>query len=294
METIIGSEVFRNALFEGAVAAVLCAAVGYFMVLRSMTFAGEALTDIGFAGASGGVLIGLGPLWGMVGLGLLAVLTLGGLSEKIRGRDVEIGMTLSFALGLGVLFLSLFSSGSGSHASGGVGLLFGSLMSVTTGILWTSFGVALFVLAALTFLFRPLLFSSIDPATARARGVPIRALGLAFLFLLALTTAVCVQAMGVLLSAALLVAPAGAAHNLRKSPLTTLVLSLIFSLAITGLGLAFAFFGPLSKAPVGFYISFFAALLYGISVLFGGSGRLPQEPEHHHHETIEPDSGASL
>ena len=283
MEAIVASEVFRNAVLEGTLAAVLCSAVGYFMVLRALTFAGEALTDIGFAGATGGVLFGFGPLWGMLGLGFLAVLTLGGLSEKIRGRDVEIGMTLSFALGLGVLFLSLFGPASGSH-SGGVNLLFGSLVSVTPEVIGGSLIVAVLVLAVLAVIFRPLLFASIDASTARARGVPTRLLGLVFLGLLAATTAVSVQALGVLLSSALLVAPAGAAHNFRRGPGTTLVLGLIFALGITWTGLALAFFGPWEKAPASFYICVLAAGVYGVSLLADRwRSRLPQQQSPHHH-----------
>lgn len=280
------SEVFRNAVWEGTIAAVLCSAVGYFMVLRALTFAGEALTDIGFAGATGGVLLGFGPLWGMIGLGFLAVLTLGGLSEKLRGRDVEVGMTLSFALGLGVLFLSLFSYSSASHSSSGVGLLFGSLFSVTVPTLLGSLAVAVAVLTVLGLLFRPLLFASVDSSTARARGVPTKALGLAFLLLLAATTAVSVQTMGVLLSSALLVAPAGAAHNFRRGPVTTLLLSIGFSLAITWSGLALAFFGPFERAPVSFYLCVLAAVVYGGSLIVT-RWRPPAEKEvgHHHHET---------
>jgi zinc/manganese transport system permease protein len=148
--------------------------------------------------------------------------------------------------------------------------------------------IVLLVLLFLAFLFRPLLFASIDPTAARARGVPTKLVGLAFLILLAAATAVSIQTMGVLLSSALLVAPAGAAHHFRKRPLFTLVLGVVFALGITWTGLALAFFGPMEKAPVSFYLCVLAAAVYGISVLAARRTLpTPQQTGDHHHELEE-------
>jgi zinc/manganese transport system permease protein len=284
MEEIVKSEIFRNAFIGGSLTAILCAVVGYFMVLRALAFASEALTDIGFAGATGSVLLGWNPFWGMIGLSLLAVLTLGTLGDRLKGRDVEVGMVLSFALGLGVLSLSLYSRSSASHASSGVRILFGSLMSLTGPVLLVLLIVAIVVLLVLASIFRPLLFASVDPDSARAKGVPTKALDFVYLVLLAATTAVSIQAIGVLLAFALLSAPAGAAHKLTRNPGPALLVAVLLGLGITWSGILLSFFGPWTKIPLGFYIASFSALVYGLALLRDQFRTRCELEAHQHHE----------
>ena len=287
MEEIIRSDIFQKALLGGSLTAVLCAAVGYFMVLRALAFASEALTDIGFAGATGSVLLGWNPLLGMLGLGLLAVLSLVALGSRLKGRDVQIGMVLSFALGLGVLFLSLYARSSATHANSGIGLLFGSLLSISGQLLTLLVIVAAAVLVVLLVIFRPLLFASIDPASAQAKGVPTRFLDFAFFFLLAATTAVSIQSMGFLLAFALLSAPAGAAHKLTRNPKLALPAAVLLGLGVTWISLLLAFFGPLKRIPVGFYIASLSALLYGGALVWNKLRKRPLPEEHHYHQERE-------
>jgi zinc/manganese transport system permease protein len=252
----------QNAFLAGSVVAVVAALVGYFLVLRAQTFAGEALTDIGFAGATGAALCGFSPLPGMLTLSLLAAVAIGLLGERLRGRDIEIGMVLSFALGLGVLFLSLYAAGSAAHASAGIGILFGSILSVSRAELWLTLACGVAIVLGLLLLYRPLLFASIDPEVAAARGIPVRQLSLLYLVLLAVTTAVAVLVVGVLLVFALLVAPAAAAMRLTHRPGLALLLALLLALACTWGGLLLAFVGPGQQFPVGFYIATLASLCY--------------------------------
>src|SRR5438876_8008442 len=130
MFNLLQYDFVQNAFLAGSLIAIMAATIGYFVVLRAQAFAGEALADIGFAGATGAAVLGISSLLGMFFLALLAALGMGALGTRIRGRDVEIGMVLSFALGLGALFLSIYSQ-SGTNASAGVGILFGSILSVT-------------------------------------------------------------------------------------------------------------------------------------------------------------------
>lgn len=284
MEEIVRSEIFRNAFLGGSLTAILCAAVGYFMVLRALAFASEALTDIGFAGATGSALVGLNPFWGMLGLSLLAVLTLGALKGRLKGRDVEVGMVLSFALGLGVLFLSLYSRSSATHASSGVRVLFGSLMSLSGSLLLILLLVAIAVLLVLATISRPLLFASVDPDSARAKGVPTKALDFVYLLLLAAATVVSIQAIGVLLAFALLSAPAGAAHRLTRSPGLAFLAALLLGLGIAWSGILLAFFGPWSRIPVGVYIATFSALVYGLAMLRDQFRNRSRHEVHRHRE----------
>jgi len=265
IQVLLQQEVVQNAFLGGAIVAIVAAMMGYFVVLRAQTFAGEALTDIGFAGAAGAAVLGISSLVGMLILTLLSAIGMGALGERIRGRDVEIGMILSFALGLGVLFLSLYTQNS-VHANAGVNILFGSILSVTRSDILIALCCGLAILLVLLAIFRPLLFASVDPELAQTRGVPVRALSIVFLLLLGVATAESVLVVGVLLVFALLVAPAAAATRWTRRPLTSLLLAVLLSLCFTWGGLILAFVGTGRHLPVGFYISALAALSYFISV----------------------------
>src|SRR5690242_11268463 len=188
MFALLQHDFVQNAFLGGTIIAIVAALVGYFVVLRAQSFAGEALADIGFAGATGAAVFGISSLVGMFIMTLLAALGMGALGERIRGRDIEIGMVLSFALGLGVLFLSIYTQ-HGSNATVGVGILFGFILSVTRTDVMVSAITGLVTLLILALIFRPLLFASIDPVLAQARGIPVRLLSIVFLLVLAFATA---------------------------------------------------------------------------------------------------------
>ncbi len=198
-------------MVTGTFVAVVTSLVGYFVVLRAQAFAAESLLDVCFTGATGGALLGISPVLGMAVFGLGAALGMGGLGERARERSVEIGMVVSFALGLGVLFLGIYAHRSAAHANAGVAVLFGSLLSIRPADIVRIGVLGLVAVGALAFLYRPLLFSTVDPEAARARGVPGSS---------------CFQrvpcrpcsrgrggsmAVGILLAASLLIAPAAAA-----------------------------------------------------------------------------------
>ena len=264
--TLFQHEFVQNAFLASPIVAVVTAIMGYFVVLRAQAFAGEALADIGFAGAMGAAVLGISSLVGMFIMVLLAALGMGALGKRIQGRDVEIGMVLSFVLGLGVLFLSIYTQ-NGANATTGVGVLFGSILSVTRTDVLISLITALVTLLIIALLFRPLLFASIDPVLAQARGVPVRLLSIIFLLLLALATAEAVLVIGVLLVFSLLIAPAATAERLTHRPLTAIILSVVLALSFSWGGLVLAFVGTGRHLPVSFYISTLAALSYFFSLL---------------------------
>ncbi len=266
--SLLGYEFVQNAFLVGTIVAVVAAVVGYFVVLRAEAFAGEALADIGFTGATGAALVGISALLGMLGFTLLAALGMGALGRRVRGRDVEIGIVLSFVLGLGVLFLSIYTHGGG-RANAGVAILFGSILSVSRADVAVTLAISAAVLLLLALLFRPLLFASVDPEVAEARGVPVRALSVAFLVLLGVTTAECALTVGVLLVFALLIAPAAAAEHLTHRPVAAILLSVVLGLGLTWGGLVLAFAGTGQHLPASFYIAAGAALVYFIAVVLG-------------------------
>ncbi|HEY9593292.1 MAG TPA: metal ABC transporter permease [Spirochaetia bacterium] len=268
MLTLLSSDLFLRAFVGATLVAVVSAPVGYFLVLRAQAFAAEAFTDICFAGATGAALVGVSPLGGMVVFALFSAAGLGALGGRARGRGVEVGMVLSFALGLGVLFLSM-GRRSSPNATAAVGILFGSLLSVQ----WTDIARMLVLegvsLAALLVMFRPLLYATVDPGSARARGVPVRAVSVAFLVVLALAAASCTLVVGALLATALLIAPAAAAVRVTRGPGRAMLTAAGFGLLIAWGGLLVSFVGPWRHPPAGFAFSALAALVYGIALISG-------------------------
>ena len=276
-------EFVQNAFLAGTVVAILTAIVGYFVVLRAQAFAAHALSHIGFAGATGAALLGISSLLGTYVFTLLAAIGIGALGERVRGRDLEIGMVLSFALGLGVLFLNLYTS----FATETVSILFGSILSVTRTDVWIILVCSVVTLIILGVIFRPLLFASIDPEVALARGVPVQALSIGFMLLLAITVAEAIQIVGVLLVFALLVAPAATAQRLTNRPFVAIGLSIVLGLLFTWIGLLLAF---VAHYPVSFYISALAALSYLVATLINRV-RTPyryKEPPHPTRECKDP------
>jgi zinc/manganese transport system permease protein len=274
----LSSDVFQKALLGGTAAAAMAGVVGYFLVLRVQAFAAEAFMDICFAGATGASLLGQSALTGMIVFSLLSALGLGAFGERARGRSVETGMVLSFALGLGVLFLSIYTRASASHSNAGVSILFGSILSVRPADIYRMLACGLVALAALAAVYRPLLFASIDPEGARARGVPVRALSVVFLLVLALAAAACTFVVGVLLASALLIAPAAAAAAVTTRPHRTILLSVAFGLFITWAGLLVSFAGPWRHPPIGFSISALAGMVYAGAAIAGRRDRQRRVP----------------
>jgi zinc/manganese transport system permease protein len=248
----------RDALLAGTVAAIVCGIVGYFVVLRGLTFAADALTHVGFAGASGAVLLGVSPVAGLLALTAATAVGIGALEQRIRGRDVVIGLILVEALGLGVLFLRL----SSGYSNQTYALLFGDILALSIRDLVVLTTAGTVAVAATIAVFRPLLFASLDDEVAESRGVPVRGLAIAFLLILAIAVAAATQVIGALLAVALIVAPAASAQRLTHRPAVAIVLSVVLALAITWLGIAIAFWQPY---PVSFFITSLAAVTYAIS-----------------------------
>lgn len=284
MIDLLQHEFVQNALLAGTIVAILSGLVGYFVIIRGQSFACEAISHVGFAGATLAALIGVSTLLGMVIFTTLAAFGMGALGNRLRGRDVEIGMVLSFVLGLGVLFLSLYTGNSGAA----VGVLFGSILSVTRLAALVTLGIGLATTIALFAMFRPLLFASVDPELAEARGVSVRWLSVLFLFLLAVSVSVAVQVVGVLLVFALLIVPAASAELVSTRPFSTILLAVGISLTSTWMGLFLAFIG---HWPVSFYIvaitSFFYVMSRGIRHF--RSPRRYRELPHPSREVIPPE-----
>lgn len=252
---LLGLAFVQHAYYAVTAVALAAGAVGYFVVLRRQAFAAHAIGHVGFAGAAGAVLFGVSPIYGLLVFCLGAGVLIGFGGATLDDRDAVVGVTLTAALGLGVLFISLYSG----YADATYSILFGQILGVTWGEVGLVAALSVTVLAVLSLTYRPMLFASVDAKSAASRGLSIRAMSLLFMTLLAVTTVVAIQIVGVLLVFSLLVAPAAAAEVLTTRPLHALGLSMALALGSAWLGL---FFGVWFGGPVSFWITALASLTY--------------------------------
>jgi zinc/manganese transport system permease protein len=261
--TMFTYDFMQNAFAASCSVAVVCGLVGFFLVLRAQTFAGHALSHVGFAGATGAVLIGVPPLWGLIAMTLAAGIGMGLLGEKLQQRDVAIGIVLSMSLGLGLLFLNFFTA----YATQATTLLFGNILGIDAATVWTLLVLGIVAIAALAAIARPLLFASLQPELAEAKGVSLRLLSVLFLAIVALAVAECVQIVGVLLVFALMVGPAAAAQCVTTRFWSGIALSVALALSEAWLGLALAF---TTDWPTSFWITALSGGVYLAAVLTRG------------------------
>jgi len=245
----------QHAFEAGTLVAIIAGIVGYFVVLRRSSFAAHSLSHIGFAGAAGAVLLGISPVFG-----LLLFTSVGGVGMTILGprashRDVQIGTVLAFMLGLGVLFISLYTG----YATEAYSILFGEILGISIVDVIITAVAALAILVIVAVVYRPLLFASLDEDVAEAKGLHMHTLGVVFMLLVAFATSIAVQVVGVLLIFSLMVTPAAIAQRLANQPWRGILISVIVSLAVTWMGLFIAFYEPY---PVSFFITTIVFVLY--------------------------------
>lgn len=244
---VLQSDFMRNALIGGAIVAVAAGLLGYFVVVRQHAFAAHALAHIGFPGATGAILIGVPVTLGLAVFTIGGALAIGLLGKRLADREVSTGTILAFATGLGVLFNSLATKSANTVTN----VLFGNLLAISTDELVTFGIISAVIVTALAVIARPLTFASVNEQVAEAKGLPIRALGVAFLVLLALVITMAVQVVGTLLLFALVVTPSATALRLTARPAMVAVLGTTIGLTgvIGGLVLATMF-----NLPPSFFI----------------------------------------
>ena len=256
----------RNAFLAGTAIAAASGLVGYFLVLRGQVFTGDALSHVAFTGSLAALALGVDIRLGLFVSVLAVSLLLGKLGQRGRADDVVIGSVFVWVLGLGVLFLSLFTtSRSTANSTAGVSVLFGSIFGLDDSRTLTAVVIGLLVVAVMLVIARPLLFASLDEAVAVARGVPVRALGYVFLVVVGLTAAEATQAIGALLLLGLLAAPAAAAQRLTTRPFTAFALSAGLAVGSTWIGLIISYRVP--NVPPSFAIIATVTAVYAATVL---------------------------
>jgi zinc/manganese transport system permease protein len=258
---IFGHAYMRNAFLAGTAIAVAVGLIGFFVVLRSQVFTGDALGHVAVTGAAAALAIGVDARLGLF-VGTIAI----GMAMAVLGRqgqadDVVIGSVFAWILGLGALFLTLFTrSRSAGNGNAGVSVLFGSIFGISSANARVAVAVAAVVVVGVVLIARPLLFASVDSAVAAARGVPVRALGVLFLALVGACAAEATQAVGALLLLGLLAGPAGAAARLTARPYRALWISAALAVAAVWGGLTLSYLAP--RVPPSFAILALTSAFY--------------------------------
>lgn len=262
----------QHAFIGGTITAILAGIVGYFVIIRQLAFAAHALGHIGFAGASGALLVALSPMSGQFLLTLIAAISMGALSDKIAKSDMVIGIVLSFCLGLGSLFLHFYSGFAGQATI----ILFGNLLGISTSDLHFMAYSSLASLAVLALITNKLLFASIEPELAEAKGIPTQLLAIIFFSILAVAVTLTSQVVGVILIFTLLIGPPAIAVQRTKKIWTGLLASVVISIATVWLGISLSY---VTDWPISFWISTIVFITYVInSVSITPSSEVHKEP----------------
>jgi zinc/manganese transport system permease protein len=255
-----------NALLAGTAIAAAAGLVGYFVVLRAQVFTGDALSHVAFTGALAALALGVDERFGLFAATIGVGVALGALGGRGRADDVVIGSVFAWILGLGVFFLTLYTTNnSAGNGNAGVNVLFGSIFGLNRSEAVTAVVVAAVIAAGMVTIARPLLFASIDNAVAAARGIPVRMLGYVFLALVGAAAAEASQAVGALLLLGLLAAPAGTAQRLTTRPYSALLISAGLAVGEMWAGLALSY--TVSALPPSFAILAVATGGYAVALL---------------------------
>jgi zinc/manganese transport system permease protein len=253
----------QHALIAAALVAVTCGLIGPFVVTRGMAFAVHGTSELAFTGAAAGLLVDNNPIGGAL-VGALVVATLiGALGVRERERDSAIGVILAFGLGIGVLLLGYYHG----FATAATNILFGNIFGVSNDQLLALLAIGVGVVLAMVFVYRPLLFASVDADVATARGVPVRILGFVFLIVLALTVTAAAQVVGTLLVLSLAITPAAAAQRWSPSPLKVTALSIAFALVAADGGILASLASTTVKPSV--FVTSISFAIYLASRLLG-------------------------
>ncbi|MDA4117349.1 MAG: metal ABC transporter permease [Thaumarchaeota archaeon] len=248
LQQMLAYQFMQHAFEAGTIIAVIAGITGYFVVLRRSAFTAHAFSEIGFAGAAGAVLLNIAPIDGLLLGSTLGGLAIAALGRRATNRDTQIGIVLAFALGLGLLFISLYTG----YATEAYSILFGQILGVSSGAVQLTLFAGAAVVVAIGILYRPLLFASLDEDVAEAKGMPMILIGTAFMVIVAVAVSFAVQVTGVLLVFSLMVTPAATAQYLARRPQRAIIISTIIALMATWVGLFVAFFTPY---PVSFFIT---------------------------------------
>jgi zinc transport system permease protein len=233
----------------GLLVAALAGPLGAFVVWRRMAYFGATLSHSALLGIALGLLMGVAPLFGVVAVGIVVALMLGfgnrGGKAGVLSEDTLLGIMAHGTLAVGLVVISFMDD----VRFGLMGYLFGDILAVGTGDLYVLFGGSVVVLLALAVLWRPLLAATVNEELARVEGVPVAAVRIGYMVLLAVTVALAMKIVGILLVTSLLIIPAAAARWHSRTPEQMAVLAaLVGGVSVLG-GLAASYIVDTPSGP---------------------------------------------
>jgi zinc transport system permease protein len=230
-------------LEAGVIVAIIAPLIGIFLVLRRYSLITDTLAHVSLAGIAFGLLFGINPIFTAIGTAVVASLGIEKLrtSKKVYGESA-LALFLSGSLALAVIILSV-SRGFNTNL---FNYLFGSIVTVSTGDVWTIAVLALVTIIILFAFFKELIFISFDEEAARVAGIPVRLINMILIILAALTVSLAIPIIGVLLISALIVIPVVTALQLKLNFIKTIIFAEIFSVASVISGIIASFYFNLS------------------------------------------------
>ncbi|HZK37791.1 MAG TPA: metal ABC transporter permease [Clostridia bacterium] len=232
----------QRAFLAGIIVAVICPAIGIFLVLRRMSMIGDTLSHVALAGVAGGMLGGIYPVYSALGFSVLAALAIEGLSKEYEQyKELSIAIIFSAGIGLATIFISLGNSNSAIFS-----YLFGSIGLVSSRDIWIIFILGLYILISILFFYRHLFYIAFDEEAARLAGVPVKWINLYFIILVAMTIAISMRIVGVLLVSSLMIVPVATSLQLVKSFKQTFICSILFGVLSVVIGLFISFYVDLA------------------------------------------------
>ncbi len=239
MAELLGYGFVQRALIAGLLVGLLCGILGFFVVLKRLSFIGVGISHSAFGGIAIGVVAGIEPLLAAAVFSTLVAWTIGWLSHSGRlHEDTAIGILFSSSMALGVALISV----SSTYQVDLFGYLFGNILAVSPADLWMLGGIAIVVLGAVGLLFKELLFLAFDEEVARANGLPVTALYFFLLTCLALAVVAAIRVVGIVLVEALLVIPAAIGYQLARGYRGMLSVSAATAVLSAMIGLLVSYF----------------------------------------------------
>ena len=254
----------QRALLTGGVLGVTCAILGVFVVLRRMAFIGVGVSHAALGGVAIGLLAGIPPVAAAGAFSVGVAWVIGWITRRGEvSEDTAIGVFFPTAMALGVALISL----SQTYRQDLLGYLFGNILSVGPGDLWTLLGLAGMSLGVLALFFKEFLFLGVDEEAAKAAGLPAAFLSYLLLTILAVTIVAAMKLVGIIMVSAFLVIPAATGQTLGRSVKGMVWYSVASALASVFLGLWLSW---LWNLPSGASVVLFAAFLFFGSYLLRG------------------------
>jgi|TARA_B100000378_G_scaffold247951_1_gene220397 ABC-type Mn2+/Zn2+ transport system permease subunit len=236
----------QRAFLAAGFAAVVCALVGTFVVLKGLAFMGDAVAHSSLAGMSVAYFLGGNIFWGALGWAVPASLLITFISRKANLRlDASIGIIFASGFALGIILMSRVTG----YAADLFGLLFGNVLGISWAEVALIGGIAAAVSLVVAAFYKELLFTSYDATMSAASGIPVRFMQYLLPVLVGVTTVASLKAVGIVLVLALLVTPSATAMLLARRMPSIMAYSVAVGLLATVLGLYLSFYADLPSGP---------------------------------------------